>query len=57
MQNLGTREKRTTVGQRAWFRYHLHQRMGQFSSLFFAGKLFQQYLVDSWAMCELNKLE
>jgi hypothetical protein len=28
-----------------------------FSSLFIAHKLFQQYIVDAWAMCELNKLE
>jgi hypothetical protein len=29
MQNPGTREKRTTVGQRAWFWYHLNQRIGR----------------------------
>jgi hypothetical protein len=57
MQNPGTREKLITVEQQPWYRYHLHHWAGQFSSLFFARKLFQQYLVDAWEMCGLNKLE
>jgi hypothetical protein len=57
MQNPGTREEHTTIGQRVGLQYHLHKQTGQLSSLFFVQNMFQQYLVNLWAMCELNKLE
>jgi Helitron helicase-like domain at N-terminus len=43
--------------QRAYYRYVLHDRRGQFSTLIRAGQLFQQYLCDAWAVCDQNKLE
>ena len=42
--------------QRAYFRYYLHPRIGQYSILFAARRLFQQYIVDIWATCEHTKL-
>jgi hypothetical protein len=45
------------VEQRIWFRYHLHERHGVFSPLLYGRCLFQQYLVNTWAMCEQNNLD
>ncbi|KAE8257116.1 hypothetical protein A4X13_0g2570 [Tilletia indica] len=35
--------------------FHLFQRP-TFSALFYAGALFQEYVVDAWAVCEQNRL-
>ena len=49
--------KRTRMSQRAYYRYRLHTRSGQFSTLFYGERLFQQYVVDAWAACDQNKLD
>lgn len=42
--------------QRAFYRYRLHVRENEAKTLFLAKRLFQQYLIDSWAVCEQSKL-
>ena len=44
------------VSQRAYYAHHLHARLGIQPALFWGGKLFQQYVVDSWASIEQNML-
>ncbi|SAM01867.1 hypothetical protein [Absidia glauca] len=47
----------TRLTQRAYYRYRLHQRANEYPSLFLAKRLFQQYLVDVWAICDQNRLD
>ncbi|SAM09603.1 hypothetical protein [Absidia glauca] len=47
----------TRLNQRPYYRYRLHQRANEYPSLFLAKRLFQQYLVDVWAICDQNKLD
>jgi hypothetical protein len=56
MQNPRDRNK-NKIEKRMWFRYHLYERPGVFSYLFLGRRLFQQFLVDSWATCELIDLD
>ena len=44
------------VSQRAYYAYRIHPRPGIQPALFWAGKLFQQYVVDAWASIEQSKL-
>jgi len=39
-----------------YYTYCLHIRDGPQLSLFYSGKLFQQFVVDVWANCEQRKL-
>ena len=43
--------------QRAWLRYHLFERANQYSVLLKGKRLFQQYIVDSWAVVDQNTLD
>ncbi|MEG1462959.1 MAG: helitron helicase-like domain-containing protein, partial [Anaerorhabdus sp.] len=43
--------------QRVFYRYRLHERDSEFPIIFYAQRLFQQYVVDSWAICDQNKLD
>ena len=43
--------------QRAFYRYRLHTHRNEFSIIHHCHRLFQQYLVDAWASCDLNKLQ
>jgi hypothetical protein len=56
LQNQNGERSRTRLGQRTYYRYRLHIRSGTPQLLFFAKRLFQQYVVDIWAMCDQNKL-
>ena len=43
--------------QRAYFRFYLHVRNGSELVPFAFRRLFQQYVVDAWALCDQNKLD
>ena len=51
----GTRQ-RTRLEQRVFYRHHLYVRQS-FSPLFYAGRLFQQYIVDAYVACETTALD
>lgn len=63
MGNLGWNwGLRTTFGedrltQLAYYRFRLHQRDAEFPTFFYAKRLFQQYLVNTWAICDQSKLD
>jgi len=42
--------------QLMYYRFRLHQRANEYPIIFKASRLFQQYLVDIWAVCDQNKL-
>ena len=44
------------VSDRCYYAYRLHVRDGPQLSLFYGGKLFQQFVVDAWANCEQRRL-
>jgi len=44
------------VSDRCYYAYRLHVRDSPQPSLFYGGKLFQQFVVDAWANCEQRKL-
>jgi hypothetical protein len=46
--------KRVTQAQ--YFRYHLFPRLNEFNHIFMARKLFQEYVVNSWATTEQSRL-
>ena len=43
--------------QRAFYRFRLHTRDDEPATLFRAQRLFQQFVVDAWAICDQNKLD
>jgi hypothetical protein len=55
-QGAGPRQQ-TRLQQRQFYRYRLHVRNGEFSPLFYATRLFQQYVVDAFAACERTALD
>ena len=48
-------QKRLT--QLMYYRFRLHTRNTEYPIIFKAKRLFQQYLVDIWAICDQNKLD
>ena len=42
--------------QRTYYRFRLYTRLNEPSTLFRAQRLFQQFVVDAWAICDQNKL-
>ena len=44
------------VSDTCYYAYYLHVRDGPQLLLFYGGKLFQQFVVDTWANCEQRKL-
>lgn len=48
---------RTQLKQRMYYRYHLHTRNNQSVVLHHAKRLFQQFLVDAFAVVDQNKLD
>jgi len=44
------------LSQRTFYRFRLHTRPNEPSTLFHAQRLFQQFVVDAWAVCDQNKL-
>ena len=55
LQNV-EQNQRTRLSQRAYYRFGLHIRYEEPKTLFCAECLFQQYIVDAWAVCDQNKL-
>lgn len=49
--------KNKSVSQRAYYRYRLHPHEDERSALFYGCRLFQQYVVDAWAICDQSKLQ
>ena len=47
---------RKTMSQAEFFKYRLHIRNNQTKHLFLAGHLFQEFVVDSWALVEQSRL-
>jgi hypothetical protein len=43
--------------QQMFHRYRLHVRRGEWSAMFYAGRLFQQYIVDCFVACETTRLQ
>lgn len=43
--------------QREFYRFRLHVRNGEYPTLFYAQRLFQQYIVDAFASCESTTLD
>lgn len=43
--------------QRAFYRFCLHTRVNEPATLFHAQWLFQQFVVEAWAICDQNKLD
>jgi len=50
------RARSQVVSDRCYYAYCLHVRDNSQLSLFYSGKLFQQFVVDIWANCEQRKL-
>jgi hypothetical protein len=48
--------QRERLSQAEYFRYRLFPRWNESNHLFMAGKLFQEYAVDSWATTEQSRL-
>lgn len=47
---------RHTISQQQYYRYYLHPRAGQTTVPFRFYRLFQQYVVDVWAICDQARL-
>jgi len=45
-------KKRKYITQTEYFAYCLHPCFEESNHIFRAGKLFQEYIVDAWALCE-----
>jgi len=45
-------KKRKYITQTEYFAYRLHPCFEESNHIFRAGKLFQEYIVDAWALCE-----
>lgn len=43
--------------QQPFYRFRLHERLREQSVLFFANRLFQQYVVDAYVACETTRLD
>ena len=48
--------KHKWMSMREFLAFHFHPRQQFFNHLFHSGKLFHEYLVDSWAICEQERL-
>ena len=55
LQNV-ERNQQTRLSQCAYYGFRLHIRSEEAKTLFFAQRLFQQYVVDAWVVCYQNKL-
>jgi len=44
------------LAQRAFYRFRLHTRVDEPTTLFNAQKVFQQFVLDAWDVCDQNKL-
>src|ERR1700761_2449104 len=49
--------RRATVSRQEYYAYRLHPRQGEAETILLGRKLFQQYIVDAWAITEQQQLE
>jgi hypothetical protein len=56
LQNRQGLRQRTSVTQQVYYRYYLHPRPSQTTIPFAFYRLFQQYIVDVWALCDQARL-
>jgi len=56
LRNQEGNRQNTRMSQRSFYRFRLHTRSDEPRTLFQAEKLFQQFVVDAWAVCDQNKL-
>ena len=56
LRNSNQARQRDRLSQRAYFRFYLHVRNDSKLVPFAYYRLFQQYVVDAWALCDQNKL-
>ena len=49
--------RRSRITQKDYYSFLLFPRVGIFNPLHYAGKLFQQFIVDSWLKIEMNRLK
>ena len=56
LRNSNQARQRDRLTQRAYFRFYLHVRSDSRLVPFAYCRLFQQYVVDAWALCDQNKL-
>ena len=54
---LQGQQRSPKVSQRSYYAHHIHVQPGIQHALFWGGKLFQQYVVDTWAFTEQNMLK
>ncbi|XP_031091157.1 uncharacterized protein LOC115996159 [Ipomoea triloba] len=55
--NVSTQHfSRKSVSQREYFAFRIHERLDEISTLFYARRLFQQFLVDAYTMVESSRL-
>jgi hypothetical protein len=52
-----TNDKGDRLSQRAYHGFRLHQRSNEYPIIFLSKRLFQQYLVDVWVICDQNNLD
>jgi hypothetical protein len=50
-------DKGDRLSQRAYHLFRLHQRSSEYPIIFLSKRLFQQYLVAVWAICDQNNLD
>ncbi|XP_019190490.1 PREDICTED: uncharacterized protein LOC109184951 [Ipomoea nil] len=55
---LGTKQDfaRKSVSQREYFAFRIHERSNEISTIMYAKRLFQQFLVDAYTMVESSRL-
>ena len=56
LDNREGHHQKKNLSQRTFYRFRLHPRVDEPSTIFRAEKLFQQFVVDAWAVCDQNKL-
>ena len=56
LDNREGNQQNKNMSQRTFYRFRLHTRRNEPATLFRAQKLFQQFVVDAWAVCDQNKL-
>ncbi|KAK4512246.1 uncharacterized protein ATC70_002942 [Mucor velutinosus] len=53
----GQQQAAKRLPQRVFYRFRLHVRADELKILFLSRRLFQQYVIDAWAVCEQTKLD
>jgi hypothetical protein len=57
LQDARHTRQRTRLEQRPFYRFRLHTCTQEISTLFWAGRLFQQYTIDAFVACETTALD